>query len=114
LLENALPADGQHAGADDPIDLDEIDELDVAQIVTTIHTRTEVRQLLLKNGEEVRRAIERLHDGTYGYCEDCSERIDPARLKFKPEATRCVSCQARLERHGHGDSQSTARTRPPL
>ena len=32
------------------------------------------------------------------YCLDCDEDIDPARLKARPDAVRCVECQGKKER----------------
>ena len=31
------------------------------------------------------------------YCSDCREQIDPDRLEFFPETTRCVACQRKQE-----------------
>ena len=42
--------------------------------------------------------LERLREGEYGTCEECSEAIAPARLKAMPEVTTCVRCQDQLER----------------
>lgn len=54
-------------------------------------------RLLAENREQVERALDRLQVGLYGYCEDCGQRIPGERLHFRPEATRCVGCQSRLE-----------------
>jgi RNA polymerase-binding transcription factor len=54
-------------------------------------------RLLAENREQVERALERLQVGLYGYCEDCGRRIPEERLRCRPEATRCVDCQSRLE-----------------
>ena len=43
-------------------------------------------------------ALRKLGDGSYGICEECSEQIPAERLKFRPEATRCVPCQGRWDR----------------
>lgn len=45
----------------------------------------------------VEAALERLEAGEYGICEFCGEPISPKRLKAIPWATRCATCQARLE-----------------
>ncbi|MFQ5463511.1 MAG: TraR/DksA family transcriptional regulator [Phycisphaerae bacterium] len=42
-------------------------------------------------------ALRRIHDGTYGVCTDCCKKIPAARLRVKPEATRCVPCQTEFE-----------------
>lgn len=44
------------------------------------------------------RALQMAHKGTYGVCESCGERIDPARLEILPEATLCLACQRQKER----------------
>lgn len=41
---------------------------------------------------DIRAAIERIDDGSYGVCERCGEDIGAGRLKVVPEATRCVNC----------------------
>jgi RNA polymerase-binding protein DksA len=46
---------------------------------------------------EVEGALARLASGTYGECADCGTEIPYARLAAYPAATRCVSCQSRVE-----------------
>ena len=46
---------------------------------------------------QVETALDRLRDGTFGICEGCQEEIAPKRLRAIPWATRCVSCQERVE-----------------
>jgi RNA polymerase-binding protein DksA len=48
--------------------------------------------------ESVERAIKAAQRGTYGICEGCGQRIDPARLEILPEATLCLECQRKFER----------------
>jgi DnaK suppressor protein len=48
--------------------------------------------------ESIERAIRLAQQGTYGICEGCGERIDPARLEILPQATLCLNCQRDLER----------------
>lgn len=43
-------------------------------------------------------ALRMARNGTYGICEECSGRIDPARLEIIPEATLCLECQRQKER----------------
>src|ERR1051325_9016762 len=43
-------------------------------------------------------ALERLNEGTYGDCEVCGRAIERSRLEALPEATRCLTCQERVER----------------
>ena len=39
---------------------------------------------------DVRRALVKVADGTYGRCDDCSEPIPPERLEALPWAIRCL------------------------
>jgi RNA polymerase-binding protein DksA len=47
--------------------------------------------------QDVDRALDDFEAGRYGICRDCGDPISEARLKVKPFAIRCVSCQARTE-----------------
>jgi DnaK suppressor protein len=47
---------------------------------------------------QVERALERLEQGGYGWCEGCGEPIAPARLAVYPSATLCVACKQLDER----------------
>ena len=43
------------------------------------------------------RALERIKDGSYGYCVECGEPISKARLEAVPHARMCVDCKTKLE-----------------
>jgi RNA polymerase-binding protein DksA len=47
---------------------------------------------------QIERAIERIDNGTYGFCERCGKPIPKARLKAFPAATLDVACKQREER----------------
>lgn len=47
---------------------------------------------------EIIAAHERIAEGTYGYCFDCSNEIPEARLLKHPHVERCVPCQAEVEK----------------
>lgn len=62
--------------------------------------RTEaVLALARQQRSEVIDALLRLDKGTYGTCTDCGSAVPEGRLEAKPEAARCVACQARRDRH---------------
>ena len=46
---------------------------------------------LLAMLDEVRRARQRLAEGSYGTCEVCGEPIGEGRLEARPWATRCIA-----------------------
>jgi DnaK suppressor protein len=55
-------------------------------------------QSLERKLESIERAIQLAQKGAYGICENCGNRIDPARLEILPQATLCLRCQRELER----------------
>jgi len=48
--------------------------------------------------DEVLAALARVDDSTYGRCIDCGGEIPEGRLDARPDAARCVSCQAKHAR----------------
>ena len=55
-------------------------------------------QTLQRKLESIEHALESAEKGTYGICENCGNRIDPARLEILPQATLCLKCQRQFER----------------
>ena len=43
------------------------------------------------------RALERIEDGTYGYCVECGQPISKKRLEAVPHARMCVDCKMKLD-----------------
>jgi DnaK suppressor protein len=50
--------------------------------------------------DQVEHALERLDQGRYGWCENCTAEIPVARLAAFPSATLCVACKSLTERRG--------------
>ena len=48
--------------------------------------------------DEVLAALARIEDNTYGLCVDCGREIPEGRLDARPDAARCVDCQAKYAR----------------
>jgi DnaK suppressor protein len=46
---------------------------------------------------ELRAALNRIADGSFGTCVDCEENIHPRRLNAVPWSPRCLACQEDLE-----------------
>jgi DnaK suppressor protein len=40
----------------------------------------------------IRRALERIEDGSYGECVNCGNEISEGRLEARPEAALCIKC----------------------
>ena len=59
---------------------------------------------------QVRAALRRIHDGSFGTCEDCESQISPKRLAAVPWASRCIQCQEAADRdrqEGTGSARGT-------
>ena len=54
-------------------------------------------QRLRQKLQSLDRALESARSGTYGICEGCGSRIEPARLEGLPETRLCLQCQRDLE-----------------
>ena len=53
---------------------------------------------ILERINQVERALERLDEGSYGWCERCGNAIPVERLAAFPSATLCVTCKQLEER----------------
>src|SRR5210317_2476801 len=58
-----------------------------------LRTRDRYRKLIRK----IDKALIRIEDGEYGYCEETGEEIGLARLEARPIATLCLDAQERWE-----------------
>lgn len=47
---------------------------------------------------DIEAAKQRMAEGSYGECVDCTQDIGYARLQVQPAARRCTECQERFER----------------
>lgn len=48
---------------------------------------------------QIRRALARIDDGSYGVCLHCDEDISPKRIAAVPWAAFCIKCQEQVDRH---------------
>lgn len=76
-------------------------EADIADRASTetersleLRTRDRARKLIAKIDE----ALDRIQDGTYGFCEETDEPISLSRLEARPIATLSLEAQERHER----------------
>lgn len=78
--------------------LNQPDDIDRASLETDksldLRTKDRARKLIMK----IDAALERIEDGSYGYCEETGEEIGIDRLMARPIATLCVEAQERHER----------------
>jgi DnaK suppressor protein len=48
--------------------------------------------------EAIEEALQRLENGTYGFCEVCGQPIEPRRLEIMPETPLCRGCMSQREK----------------
>ena len=85
-----------------PVGRGELDSpQDPADVGTTL-SETDRTEAILAAAQSQRRlvaeALVRIDDGVYGVCADCGSPIPDGRLDARPEAARCVGCQAKRDR----------------
>jgi DnaK suppressor protein len=59
---------------------------------------------------QVRAALRRIHDGSYGTCMECELVISPKRLAAVPWASRCIQCQDAADRDRQERTESPSET----
>lgn len=47
--------------------------------------------------KKVKKALDRIENGTFGICEKCGEDISIKRLKARPVTTQCIDCKTKEE-----------------
>ena len=63
----------------------------------TLRIRDRERRLIKK----IHDALQRMENGTYGFCESCGEDIGVARLKARPVTRLCINCKSKQEEDEH-------------
>ena len=84
-----------------PVDLDQpigrlsrMDAIQQQKMVSANRRSMEVRL------QRVEAALKHMEEGLYGECRRCEEEIAYPRLKARPEAPFCLTCQGSLEKRG--------------
>ena len=47
--------------------------------------------------KKIKKALERIEEGTFGICDSCGEDIGIQRLKARPVTTQCIQCKTKEE-----------------
>ena len=47
--------------------------------------------------KKIKKALDRIENGTFGVCEICGEEISIERLKARPVTTQCIDCKTKEE-----------------
>ncbi|MCM2324374.1 MAG: TraR/DksA C4-type zinc finger protein [Oligoflexia bacterium] len=94
-----LPLDqSARANLDEQIQTSPGDEADASVIDTNADYFLKLANSHQRELIEIRDALDRMHRGVYGVCENCGEGIAIARLQRLPHARFCIDCQSTRER----------------
>ena len=118
----------------DPREFKKILERKEAELVRVLRTRDEIaiersadqmdelqyaseRDLAIRNVDraytvlrDVKAALRRIHDGSFGTCIQCEWAISPKRLAAVPWAPLCIECQEAVDRDGQGRTDFASET----
>ena len=85
---------------------DQMDEIQYASERDLAIRNVDRESILLR---QVKAALRRIREGSFGTCIECEWAISPKRLAAVPWASRCIKCQEAADRDGQerGDESET-------
>lgn len=73
------------------------DPLDRASFESDRSTLLRIRDRESYLIRKIKRALDRLEDGSFGICELCGKEIGIERLRVRPVTLHCIKCKTRME-----------------
>jgi len=73
------------------------DPTDRASLESDRNFMLRIRDRESKLIKKIKKALERIDNGTFGICETCGEDISIKRLKARPVTTQCIDCKTKEE-----------------
>jgi DnaK suppressor protein len=83
-------ADGEEWMGSSESEGEEADATDAADNIEELAANVPLVSDLQKRHKEIKAALRRMKDGTYGTCNECGEDIDLDRLEANPAAAMCI------------------------
>ena len=71
-----------------------------------LEKRLALEERLRQQLADVKHALHKFEDGSYGVCDICGQSIDPARLEALPQANLCLTCKAQQAKDAKGKLSS--------
>jgi RNA polymerase-binding transcription factor DksA len=66
--------------------------------------RTGLRDGLIRERRRVQAALQRMREGSYGFCCACRDELTPKRLLADPAAPFCMDCEVDVRERSRGRS----------
>ena len=73
------------------------DPTDRAKLESDRNFMLRIRDREHKLIKKVKKALDRIENGTFGICEKCGDDISIERLKARPVTTQCIECKTKEE-----------------
>jgi DnaK suppressor protein len=73
------------------------DPTDRASMESDRNFELRIRDRERKLINKIKKALEKVEDGTFGFCEVCGEPIEFKRLEARPVTTHCIECKTSAE-----------------
>jgi DnaK suppressor protein len=73
------------------------DPTDRASLESDRNFMLRIRDREAKLIKKIKKALERIDNGSFGICETCGEEISIERLKARPVTTQCIECKTKEE-----------------
>jgi RNA polymerase-binding protein DksA len=89
LRASVRPADERREGS--PFGKREEEATEAADLETRLEMERRIRDQLAA----VEHALAKFEVGTYGFCDECGQPINPERLEALPQASLCLECKAK-------------------
>ncbi len=96
LKASITPAEERREGS--PFGKREEEATEALELEKRLALERRIKQQLAK----VEHALAKLEKGTYGLCDICGQKMDPARLEALPEASLCMKCKAQQTKNAKG------------
>jgi RNA polymerase-binding transcription factor DksA len=75
----------------------DIDTADPGSALSDADREAAVIEAMMGQRGHLTAALDRIEAGSYGKCVECGAALPDDRLEARPDAARCVTCQARAE-----------------
>ena len=73
------------------------DPTDRASLESDRNFMLRIKDRELKLIKKIKKALDRIENGTFGLCEKCGDDISIKRLKARPVTTQCIDCKTEEE-----------------
>ena len=97
LRKIKLEEELQSLSSEQMVDGQSKDDGDQVVSITMENLRNSLQDTEYKEYSNILAALQAIDKGTYGICQECGNSISENRLKYNPNARRCLPCQEKAE-----------------